>query len=447
MLSAKHLFLPSIVALVLAGCFEDPATSGTGSSSNGETGDGDGDGDGDGAPGDGDGTPGDGDGDGTPGDGDGMPGDGDGMPGDGDGDGMPGDGDGEPVEPMCNDGIAVVGEVCYGNGVSFTGGDVVHSARLADANGDTNLDVVYLLGDGTIQYHLGDGNGQFSGPVNMSTAIGAGLMVPTEMDGDNHVDLVIGATGIIESRLGNGIGGFTLSSMVAFGIDVTPVMVVASFDQDGDPDVVSAGGTVIRVDLNNGTGAFIGPWSNDTGQPSITGLGVADFTGDGMPDVAIGRNNGIVVRPGNGNQVLFGNFFNTGIGANIQALATGDIDGDAKPDIAYVDRVANNVGWVRGFGGGAFQQPQAASLVGGPRAIVVRDVNADGFDDLIACTANEVAVYQSDGNGGMADPLSFPVPDPIDYMFVDGDANGDSVPDIIVSSINADRATLLLSTP
>jgi len=76
------------LALLLAGCFEDPTSPSTTTAGDGDT---SGDGDGDPSTGDGDGDPSTGDGDGDPSTGDG---DGDNDPSTGDGDG---DGDGDPA--------------------------------------------------------------------------------------------------------------------------------------------------------------------------------------------------------------------------------------------------------------------------------------------------------------------------------------------------------------
>jgi hypothetical protein len=190
------------------------------------------------------------------------------------------------------------------------------------------------------------------------------------------------------------------------------------------------------------------PFSSDTGGTPITALGVADFTSDDMPDVAIGRDNGIVVRPGDGNAILFNNVYNTMINANISALDVGDIDGDDKPDIAYVDRVGNNVGWVRGFGGGAFLAPESTVLLGNPGTIDVHDMDSDGNDDLVVGTTDQrVLFYLSDGAGDMAAPVEVPVAGPVSALFADGDVNGDSVPDVVVTSTANERVIVLLSTP
>jgi hypothetical protein len=327
------------------------------------------------------------------------------------------------------------------------GGDVVYSAHLADINDDGPLDVVYLLGDGTIKYHLGLGDGQFAGGVDMSYTIGSGIMFATTLDNDGLVDVVTASYSELQIMLGNGMGTFGQSALANLDADVT-AMVLAPFDGDQDLDVISASGSIIRLDLNNGAGVLLPPFTNDTGGVPITALGIGDFTSDGLPDVAIGRSTGIVVRPGGGNAILFNGVFNPMIDANIQALDVGDIDGDQKPDIAYVDRFANNVGWVRGFGGGAFLQPDSTTLTGGPATIDVHDIDGDGNDDLVVGTLDQrVMFYLSDGAGGMAEPVEVPISAPAELLFVDGDVNDDGVPDVVVTSTNMERVFVLLSTP
>ncbi len=73
-------------------------------------------------------------------------------------------------------------------------------------------------------------------------------------------------------------------------------------------------------------------------------------------------------------------------------------------------------------------------------AIDSADMNNDGWDDLVLLSEvdHTVTVYFSDGEGGFSQPLAFEIDRPM--FFTDADINGDSWPDFVVSSQDAQFA-------
>jgi len=101
-------------------------------------------------------------------------------------------------------------------------------------------------------------------------------------------------------------------------------------------------------------------------------------------------------------------------GANPSAVAVADFDGNDVPDILVANRGSADLSYLRGAGGGRFEEQARFSLdSAGPADLVVADFNDDG--NLDAATANEpagtvsVVLGTGDGAFGPADPLTVAV--------------------------------------
>jgi hypothetical protein len=112
---------------------------------------------------------------------------------------------------------------------------VVQGDFNGDGDGDLLLGLSALADSGQLYYVEGQGNGTFNLPtdsVDVNIAVeeseaagsaGRGLAVPMNIDGDDHLDLVLlWDTGNASSQrglataIGNGSGGFTLGPILAF---------------------------------------------------------------------------------------------------------------------------------------------------------------------------------------------------------------------------------------
>lgn len=219
-----------------------------------------------------------------------------------------------------------------------------HEVTLADANGDSKLDVLSTnANDNTISVLLGDGTGRFkaadpvTGIRHPYDAIAA-----ADVNGDRKVDLVVPSLvgNAIAVMIGDGKGGFAHGAGSPYAVGERPGYVATGdFDGDGDVDICATHDDVGMVDvlLNNGKGSF----AKAAGSPVVVdapvwGIAVADLNRDGKADLALGSmgKSGPVVLVGDGK-----GGFAEAKGATVASgdspnyVAVADLDRDGRPDI------------------------------------------------------------------------------------------------------------------
>ena len=170
------------------------------------------------------------------------------------------------------------------------------SVAVGDFNKDGHQDIALGAGRGGVTVMLGNGTGGFSAAAGSPYAAGlnAGSVAVADFNRDGNLDIACansnGSSNNVTVLLGNGSGGFTLSSGSPFAVGSTPGSIAAAdFNGDGIPDLVTAdeGANNVTVLLGNGAGGFTAASNSPfaVGSDPIS-VAVADFNGDGVPDLA-----------------------------------------------------------------------------------------------------------------------------------------------------------------
>ncbi|MEM9490982.1 MAG: VCBS repeat-containing protein, partial [Myxococcota bacterium] len=374
----------------------------------------------------------------------------DGGDSDSDGGATPTDGGGDIPDPgpaECENGTAEPGEVCFGDTTLLNGGDAVYVGRFAFANNDANLDVVYTISD-QFQTHFGAGDGTFDTEPTVGATVFHNYLAVADFNNDGIDDYAGGNTDMLDTHRGNGSGGHTAAST---NVDLTEDLsdlVIAQLDS-GPPDVIAGvqGLRLLTVSMDGRV-----TLSHSVGG-SASRVATADFDGDGNTDIAAGITGmgvrGVRIYRGEGNGDVQPPLNTPVTAVDIADIATGDINGDGDMDIAYVIAATNTLGIMLGNGGAAFAEPITFTTGAEPFRVEVVEVSNDNTADVVVAHRGDqrLDIFPGQSEGGVGAPVPVLMPAPITDLSAGGDANGDSVPDLVATSVNSELVIVVLSTP
>jgi hypothetical protein len=274
----------------------------------------------------------------------------------------------------------------------------------ADFNGDGNLDLVGR--DGTVL--LGKGNGTFTTGTKVNLPAGTTMIAEGDFNADGKADLLAVNGFNLSVLLGKGDGTFQAPTNTFTGVDLSQV-VAADLKGNGILDIVGTVSSGILVFVGKGDGTFLTGVQYNTPQPEQ--IVTADFNGDGKADVAVSSNfsNGVTpsvtVFIGNGD----GTFQSpkvTAEGLDIPvAMVSGDVNGDGKTDLLITDDFTKNTYFLEGNGDGTFQAPSdpiflLPSITNAYQgAIAMGDFNGDGKVDLVIENLPFADILLGNGDG------------------------------------------------
>jgi FG-GAP-like repeat len=321
----------------------------------------------------------------------------------------------------------------------------------ADLDHDGDIDLVVACnttGPRFFEVMLNHGDGTFSDPVQVPLADQAWCIDIADMNGDTHLDAVIGhgSANKLSVVLGDGMGGF--GSAVQFssgGFAAITDLVTVDINEDSHIDVaVVTNGNQIRTMLGDGAGGLAPPQITVFGSTSIA-IAAADLNGDLDPDLVVGDMTLGEVR------VLYGA---SGDGFSLQSqvdvgffvsnIELGDLDNDGDLDVVVSGSLPDTVMVLENNGNGVMSAGPSLNVGIVPDGIAVADFNTDGNNDALVSQVFDDAVALLLGNGDLTLDAQINFMVGVENLeLVAADFNGDSAVDAANIS-NATRSVSVL---
>ncbi len=322
-----------------------------------------------------------------------------------------------------------------------------------DLNHDGKLDVVVgcgpdvYSGQGYVTVIVGRGTVSLA-EVQEIRASGALAVDAADINGDGHVDVLVGTTTGITPYFGNGEGGFTPGTVVPVSGGGVANLAVADVNGDHKLDLVAflENGN-LAVALGHGDGTF-GAAASYPGYLAY-GFAVGDLNGDGYADVALSAifSNGVQILWGSATGALVrGPLLITSYAPAqaTQAVAIGEFNGDGLPDLAVstvdYNTLNNYIELFPGKTDGTLGS-SIKTLVPVNGSIAAADMNRDGRMDLVLSGVEDINIQTSTGvllsNGdGTFHPETFRSSPYWTGAITVADLNGDGNPDVAVIPID-----------
>ena len=316
-------------------------------------------------------------------------------------------------------------------GEMFDVGRSPDDMTMADFNEDGHPDIACTNRMDGFSVLLGRGDGTFEDRVTYDVRWEANALASGDMDGDGHVDVVVGG------YLYRGTRDGSFASPVEVPFLGARDVAIADVDGDGALDVIRVNfGDHVYLIPGRGDGTFESESRFEVGD-GAKAISVTDLNGDGHLDLMVACREYVSVLLGQGNRAFASQEIYI-VGDYPTSLEAADVNQDNLVDLIVADYHEPGVSILLGVGDGSFQSAIQYRLGEYPNATLTYDVDRDGKLDLLVADSGSSCVHVLHGNGdgtfvkGEALPTGG-----ASYAFALADYNADGCDDLGVLSRGA----------
>lgn len=312
----------------------------------------------------------------------------------------------------------------------------VRAVVAADIDGDGHLDLLSgsFNDDKIVWYRNEDGLGNFGSQQTIADqAKGIEQTFAVDVDGDRDLDVVaVNGEGHVTwyENLGNAMA-FSGPSQIASALgNVRNSVFVDDFDGDNHPDVLIAAAGVTF--MNDGSGQFVERQHESMAKTGQKAFAIGDMDGDVDLDVLVSSDDFGTVWLEN----QAGNFESQHVISTIRRtleLAVVDIDGDEDMDVIATDRAF----WFENLPDGTFNRVTATGIAQQPVLMLPCRIDEDHLPDIAVVTSDDEILWFRNG-GQFAFEAMMPVDGPnwqdefvVNQMY-DADLDGDQDLDLVI---------------
>jgi hypothetical protein len=295
-------------------------------------------------------------------------------------------------------------------------------------DGFTDL-VVANAGDGTIAVLLNDPNnpGTFQTPTYYTVGGSPFSVIVGQFTASGHQDILVGtsnsllgtSTDTVSLLLGNGDGTFQAPIQISTGASGGQDVAAAQFSAGGNYNIIVANYDTNNVSVlfGNGDGTFQPPVLYPVGTLPYT-VAVGDVNRDGHPDIITSnRGDGTVSVLLNDGTDNFSSRMDYPVGSTPADVVLGNFHGDSQVDIAVTNYlvIGGSVSVLLNNGDGTFAQATQYATGSLAAGVAVADYNGDGFPDMVVANAGSgtLSILRNDtmqpgpppGGSAASDPL------------------------------------------